>query len=271
VPEEKGRRLLPAVGTGLTLAAAVLASALIHPLALFGLVFLLLVLATLELYSALERGGRTPARIPGVLATAGAFLASHRFGPEGLLFGLALGSVLVFAWTLLLPPAGRSLQGLLATLLGPWYLGFFGGFVALILREDWGLGAFLGFVGLTALYDVGAFAVGRTLGRRPLAPTVSPAKTWEGAVGGSLVALVLAAALGPYLPPFTRSLALGLAGLVCLLAPLGDLAESFLKRELGLKDMGSILPGHGGILDRVDAVLFVAPAAYYLLLLFLSR
>ncbi len=266
MPEDRrGRSLLPAILTGLVLAAVVLATAFLHKLALTGFVFLLLILASLELYSSLGKGGYRPARLPGILGIAGAFLASYRMGVEGLVLALAVATLLVFIWLVLSPPSERSLPNLLATLLGPWYLGLLGSFVALILRERWGVGGLLGFVGLTAFYDVGALAFGRTLGRRAMAPGLSPSKTWEGALGGCAVALAIAALLGPYVPPFNRSMALILAVLVGVLAPLGDLAESFLKRELGLKDMGSILPGHGGVLDRVDAILFVAPAAYYLL------
>ncbi len=114
------------------------------------------------------------------------------------------------------------------------------------------------------LYDTGGLLVGSLIGRHKLAPRVSPNKTWEGLIGGMAVAIGTCVAVGILLPPWTigRGIALGLV--VAFFAPLGDLAESLTKRSLGLKDMGSLLPAHGGLLDRFDAILFVLPAVYVL-------
>jgi phosphatidate cytidylyltransferase len=121
----------------------------------------------------------------------------------------------------------------------------------------------LAVLGLTFLYDISAFAGGSFFGSRPLAPTISPRKSWEGALVGSILTLVFAIAIVPNIDPMSLSRSVGLALVVAVFAPLGDLAESLIKRDLGVKDMGTILPGHGGILDRVDSALFVLPAAYY--------
>jgi phosphatidate cytidylyltransferase len=114
--------------------------------------------------------------------------------------------------------------------------------------------------------DMGAYFVGRAFGRRPLAPNVSPGKTVEGFIGGLLLAAVVASVLAVF-PPW-ESIGIGkalvTAGLVGILAPIGDLAESMVKRNLGVKDMGSVLPGHGGMLDRIDGFLFAVPAVYIL-------
>jgi phosphatidate cytidylyltransferase len=121
---------------------------------------------------------------------------------------------------------------------------------------------------VTAGFDVGAYFVGRAFGRRLIAPVVSPQKTLEGLIGGVVAAFGLAAVLStlpPFNPPITFEGSLLLAGVISLLAPLGDAAESVVKRALDVKDMGSILPGHGGMLDRIDALLFVVPAAYLVL------
>jgi phosphatidate cytidylyltransferase len=96
-----------------------------------------------------------------------------------------------------------------------------------------------------------------------MAPSVSPKKTWEGAAGATVLVFVLALALGPVLGPFTAAEAAVLAAIAAVVAPLGDLAESLVKRDLQVKDMGSLLPGHGGVFDRIDALLMVAPAAYW--------
>jgi phosphatidate cytidylyltransferase len=125
-------------------------------------------------------------------------------------------------------------------------------------------------IGLTILYDICAYAIGSLWGNRPLAPTVSPQKSWEGAIGATLVLLLVALAIVPTIDPFDPPKAIGLALVISIAAPLGDLVESAMKRDLGVKDMSTLLPGHGGILDRVDAILFAAPAAYYFLRLAFS-
>ena len=118
-----------------------------------------------------------------------------------------------------------------------------------------------GAVVLVVAMDVGQYFSGRTFGRRPLAPVISPKKTVEGLVGGALITLVIGFGLS-FLGPFSRMSALLLAGAAVGMGPLGDLAVSSIKRQIGVKDMGTLLPGHGGILDRIDALLFVVPAAW---------
>jgi phosphatidate cytidylyltransferase len=130
------------------------------------------------------------------------------------------------------------------------------------------VGAILGYAALTVLYDTAAYAAGATLGRHPLAPHVSPNKSWEGALGATVVCLLAGALLLPRWAPWTLASGLVLAAATCVVAPIGDLSESMLKRDLAVKDMGSILPGHGGMLDRADALLFMAPVLYYVLAAF---
>jgi phosphatidate cytidylyltransferase len=107
--------------------------------------------------------------------------------------------------------------------------------------------------------------VGVLLGRHPMAPAVSPNKSWEGAAGASVACLLAGAFMLPLWEPWSLAPGLALAAVTCVVAPLGDLSESMLKRDLAVKDMGSLLPGHGGMLDRVDALLFMAPALYYVM------
>ena len=125
-------------------------------------------------------------------------------------------------------------------------------------------------IGLTVAYDIAAFFFGTFWGSHPLAPTISPKKSREGLLGATVVTFALAIGIVPSVIDYLSvTNAVGLAVIVSVFAPLGDLAESALKRDLGVKDMGSILPGHGGILDRIDSLLFVAPAAWYFLRLIL--
>ncbi|MCC2545840.1 phosphatidate cytidylyltransferase [Hymenobacter sp. BT175] len=115
--------------------------------------------------------------------------------------------------------------------------------------------------------DIGAYAAGKTFGRHKLAPKISPGKTWEGAVGGFLLTLAMGWVLGYLLPELSLTYRLVAAGAVALFGPLGDLAESMLKRSVDVKDSGTIMPGHGGLLDRFDAFLFILPVLALLQLL----
>ncbi|SHK12179.1 phosphatidate cytidylyltransferase [Hymenobacter psychrotolerans DSM 18569] len=115
--------------------------------------------------------------------------------------------------------------------------------------------------------DIGAYAAGKTFGKHKLAPKISPGKTWEGAIGGFLLTLAMGWAMGYLLPELSLTYRLVVAGVVAVFGPLGDLAESMLKRSVGVKDSGRIMPGHGGLLDRFDAFLFILPVLALLQLL----
>jgi phosphatidate cytidylyltransferase len=115
----------------------------------------------------------------------------------------------------------------------------------------------------TAAADVAGLLVGSAVGRHPLAPSVSPGKSWEGLIGGAVASVLMAVIVVHFVHPWTISKALVLGLVVAVVAPLGDLSQSMIKRHLGLKDMGTLMPGHGGVLDRFDGLLFVLPATYF--------
>ena len=172
-------------------------------------------------------------------------------------------------WYLVGAERGSPVAGISATVLGFAWVGLLGSFAGLLLAPSQypnrhGVAFMLGAAVATVAADVGALVIGGWRGRHPLAPHVSPHKTWEGLVGGTVFAIVASAAITGSVHPWTPAKAAVLGLVVAVLAPVGDLCESLIKRDLGLKDMGSLLPGHGGILDRVDGLLFVLPATYYL-------
>jgi len=187
--------------------------------------------------------------------------------------------VVCLAWYLIDAGGERPMANVGATLLGVCWVGLFGSFAGLLLAVQVVDGAGnVSSIGISLLaaaivptigYDVGALFVGRSAGSRPLS-AASPNKTIEGLVGGMVVALLAGVALGAIGPaPFdspVEGLKIGLVA--ALAAPLGDLAESLIKRDLGIKDMGTLLPGHGGVMDRLDSLLPTAPVAYVLLAAF---
>jgi phosphatidate cytidylyltransferase len=150
------------------------------------------------------------------------------------------------------------------------YVGVLGGFAGILLSAPNGTGLIIGLAICAVGYDVVGFLVGSQFGRSKMAPRLSPNKTWEGLFGGMAAAVVLgglvskALSLAPWDGKLSHGLALG--AVVAIMAPIGDLCESMIKRDLGVKDLGTILPGHGGILDRFDAILFCLPAVYYLVI-----
>jgi phosphatidate cytidylyltransferase len=228
-----------------------------------------ILLGQAELYAVMRSRRLQPATLLGLVCGALVLAGAYLHGAAALPFGLVLVTGLSVMWFMAAPPASRRnvTRNVAATVLGAVYVPFLAGFALLLLAfpGDLGRNVFLVVLGLTVLYDVIAYAVGTLWGNRPLAPTISPNKSWEGVIGATLGVLIVALAIVPAVEPFTSSRAVGLALVIALVAPLGDLVESALKRDLGVKDMGTLLPGHGGILDRIDAILFAAPAAYYFL------
>lgn len=273
-----GRDVPMAFLTGLVLAGLALGAIAIGPGAFAILAGLLVLLAQGELYFAMQKRHYQPATALGLAAGALALGAAYYRGEDAMLAILALTIVATFLWYMTVPQQHRRnvvTNGAL-TVIGVAYIPVLAGYVLAVLDLPLELsdrrGLVLSIIGLTVAYDVSAFVVGTWWGSRPLAPNVSPKKSWEGAIGATfVVAAIAVGVVAPTVPLLdTIPRAVGLAVVVSIFAPLGDLAESLLKRDLGIKDMGSVLPGHGGVLDRIDALLFVAPAAFMYLRLVLS-
>ncbi len=173
--------------------------------------------------------------------------------------------VFTLLWYLTGVVRARPAMNVAVTVLVFLYVSFLGSFAALILAFGRpGTRILLGAILATVAYDIGAFFVGRSLGKTPLAPAVSPHKTVEGMVGATLLTLLGCLVIVSNIDPWDGGKAFWLAIVVSVAAPLGDLCESMIKRDLDVKDLGNILPGHGGVLDRIDALLFVIPATYAL-------
>jgi phosphatidate cytidylyltransferase len=262
-----GRNLVAAFTTGIILAALALALMAWGKTPFAFLAGAVILLGQGEFYAVLRMRGRQPATALGLVAGLFTVAGGYVAGEPGVLVGLVLAMVTSVLWYMAAPPSARigTTVDVGATLLGVLYVPFLASFALVTLRETGtqGRNLLLAVVGLTILYDILAYAVGSLWGSRALAPSISPSKSWEGAIGATLGLLLVAIALVPSIPPFTPTRAVGLALIIAIFAPLGDLVESAFKRDLGLKDMSSILPGHGGILDRIDSILFTAPAAWY--------
>ncbi|MCW3036847.1 MAG: CDP-diglyceride synthetase, partial [Actinobacteria bacterium] len=225
-------------------------------LALLGLVLVLVLVAQGEFYMAVSRAGHRPATSLGLVAGATLLIAAYRRGVGSVPVVLFLTLALAFVWHAWGRGKDKALADLAVTILGVAYVPLLASFAAAALSRHDGRAVVLATIGAAAAYDIFAYLGGRTWGRRPLAPRISPGKTREGALIATAGVVVATAAVAPLVGPWNIGEAAVLGALVCIVAPLGDLFESVLKRDLGLKDMGAILPGHGGVLDRIDAILF---------------
>jgi phosphatidate cytidylyltransferase len=269
----EGRNLPAAILTAVVLAAALLVSVFVAPWLFTIVAGAVVLLGQFELYTTMQRRGLRPASalglVVGGLMAAGAYFR----GEPALLTFVGLGLIASFLWVMASPPKARegAVANVGVTMLGMLYAPFLACYYVLILMNvESGRSVMLAVLGLTFLYDAGAYFFGSFWGSRALAPTISPKKSWEGLLGATVIVYALAIAVLPAVGPLTLGSAVGLATVVVVFAPLGDLAESMIKRDLGVKDMGSVLPGHGGILDRIDSALFVGIAAFYFLRLILG-
>jgi CDP-diglyceride synthetase len=264
-----GRNLPVAVVAGLVLGGAALLAFSLGNLAAMVITTIVVFLASVEAFTAFRRGGYHPAVLLGWVSVLSLMIATYQKGLVALPLVLVLVVVTTLLWYLGVERGADPLLGMGATLLVFCWIGVFSSFAALLLNptvfpDRHGIAFLLGAIITVVAYDVAALGVGSWIGSHPMAPSISPKKTWEGAIGGGVAAILAGVVVVHFIHPWTTRSAAVLGLVVAVVAPLGDLFESVVKRRLGLKDMGRLLPGHGGILDRVDGLLFVLPATYYL-------
>jgi len=275
-PEElAGSELGQRVITGVVMAAiALVCFAAGRPVTAL-LVTVVIGVCAFELYEAFRRAGYHTATVIGLLGCVAMVPIAYNEGERA--FPLVSFVVVTFAmlWYLFEVVRQRPTVNIALTVLVFAYVGMLGGFAGLLLAPSKiGTGLLAGVVICAIGSDVVAFFAGRSFGHTPLMPNVSPHKTVEGLIAGAVAALVLGGIVGATLHPWaTKGIGAGLAlGLVvAVTAPIGDLVESMIKRDLHVKDLGAVLPGHGGFLDRFDAMLFALPAAYYLAIYILTH
>ena len=259
-----GRNLPAAIGVGLALGAVVLLSLYLWKPAFVVVVVVAIVLAAWELTNAFGSGRIRVPVVPLAVGAAAIIVSAYAGGSEAMVVALALTVFAMMLWRSPENPKGY-VRDVTAATFAALYLPFLAGFAVLLLRPDDGPNRVVVFIVLTVLSDVGGYVAGVLFGKHPMAPTVSPKKSWEGFAGSALFCAVGGAVLLPTLldGEIWEGVVCGLA--VMLAAPLGDLGESMIKRDLGIKDMGSLLPGHGGIMDRLDSLLPAAPVTFLLL------
>ncbi|MFQ5856785.1 MAG: phosphatidate cytidylyltransferase [Anaerolineae bacterium] len=240
----------------------------------FTLVFIVTLLAGYEFFALLASRGYHPAPVLGLALIAGLIIAASLPDRHLDRLVLAVGLILSLLWQIGRSPLRRSLSDWALTMTGAVYIGWLAGFMISVRELPDGLGWILVILVGTwandsAAYLTGVYLAGRYLGRHAFAPTVSPKKTWEGSVAGWLMCTAVTAGLATFLgAPLPSSIGIGLA--VGILGTMGDLGVSVIKRQVGVKDSSSLIPGHGGMLDRVDSLLFASVIVYYFVLWFVQ-
>ena len=266
-----GRNLRAAIGVGVGLGAVIIASLFVVKEVFVGVVAVAVVVGLWELTSRLsERKEIHAPIIPLAVGGAAMVIAGYARGAEGAWVAMALTSLAILVWRMTDPPE-NYLRDVTAGVFAAFYVPFLATFVSMMLAADDGAWRVFVFLVLTVISDTGAYAVGWRFGTHKLAPRISPGKTREGLVGAVTFAMTAGALLMHFLiddGQWWQGLLLGLA--VATSATLGDLGESMIKRDLGIKDMGKVLPGHGGIMDRLDSLLPTAPVVWLLLVVFVG-
>jgi phosphatidate cytidylyltransferase len=257
------------VGTGLAVAVVALLAFKAGTVPSLVLVVIVVTFAAGECFGAMRGAGYHPATLLGLVGTISLTVGAYSKGVAALPLVLVLITAFTLIWYLIGVERGSPVAGTAATLLTVGWVSLLGSYAGLLLSpssfpDRHGIAFLLGAIIATVANDVGALVIGGWIGRTPLAPTISPNKTWEGLLGGAVLSILVSTVVVGAIHPWSASDAALLGVVVAVVAPIGDLCESLLKRDLRLKDMGTLLPGHGGVLDRVDALLFVLPATYYL-------
>lgn len=271
IKQRTGRDLIVATLIGLGLGAVFVASLIFVKWLFVPIALALVLLSVYELARALRAGGGQVDTVPQLIAAT--LLVLTAYFAELWLFWVALFAavVLVVVWRMLaqmVAADGRTYGDVLADVVSGGliqvYIPFLASMAVLLLKQEGGEWWVLAFIVVVVAADTGAYASGLMFGRHPMAPRISPKKTWEGFAGAVVVSVAAATLLAVFMLelPWWTGLILGIV--LLLTATLGDLAESMLKRDLGIKDMSSWVPGHGGVLDRLDSILPSAAAALFL-------
>jgi phosphatidate cytidylyltransferase len=260
-----GRDLAAAIAVGAGMGAVILSSLLIERHFFVAVLAVSTAVGTWELARALQRGAGIEVPLPVLLAGGQAMVwLSWPFGLRGLAVSFAITAVAVLLWRMR-AGAAHYVRDLTAGIFTAAYVPMFCSFATLLVVAPDGMGRALTFMLCVVASDVGGYAAGVVAGRHPMAPTISPKKSWEGFAGSQVAGMTAGAFCVVHLLGGVWWAGVLLGALLVISATLGDLVESMIKRDLGIKDMGTLLPGHGGLLDRLDSLLPTAVVAWVVL------
>jgi phosphatidate cytidylyltransferase len=256
-----GRKLGPSILVSLSLVALIWSSLAFQPIVFAGVVTLAVILGIREISRAFAAAKTNISANSLIAAAIGLSVATWFDGVEGLAVATAVALPVLLINLLRSGPEG-FVRSATATTLALVYLPFLAGFIILLGHNEKGLEQVMTFVILVGCNDTFGYFVGVLIGKHPMAPDISPKKSWEGLAGSIIFTMLGGALMFHYVLDINWYIGALVGLLIVFTATSGDLIESAMKRDLHLKDMGSLLPGHGGILDRLDSVLLSAPALW---------
>jgi phosphatidate cytidylyltransferase len=262
INKRAGRKLIPSIFVSLLLLGLIFGTIAIAPLLFFALIWVVIMIGIREIAHAYRKGGiDLPDHVLMIAATV-LLVATWSGNTQGLAVSAGL-TIPILMFVLLLISQKDFIKRSTSAVFITFYLAVLGGFILLLANDQDGALRIFALVALIACNDTFAYFAGVLIGKHKLAPSISPKKSWEGLIGGAVAAVIGGAAIFHYL--FETNWIIGAAiGLMTVItATCGDLIESAIKRDLAIKDMSNLLPGHGGIMDRLDSALFTAPAVWF--------
>ena len=259
-----GRDLPAAIGVGAVLGGLIIATLLLAPDVWVGIVAVAVAVATWEVASAFAGAGVHLERVPLLVGGQAVVWLGWPWGTSGVLGAFAVTVLAVMLFRLPRGAAGY-VRDVGASVLAAAWIPLFAAFAALLVETDDGAARVFCLMIAVVGSDVGGYALGATLGKHPMVPTISPKKSWEGFAGSLVLGGAVSIASVTLLLDGAWWVGLVFGLLIVVVATVGDLVESQVKRDLGLKDMGTLLPGHGGLMDRLDSVLPSAVVSWLVL------
>lgn len=262
INKRAGRKLLPSILVSLLLLAIIFTTINTEPLLFFGFIWVVIMIGVREIAHAYRKGG---IELPGyvlMIAATVLLVATWSGETEGLAVSAGL-TIPILMFTLLLISQKDFIKRSTSAVFITFYLAVLGGFILLLANHPDGALRILALVVLIACNDTFAYIAGVLLGKHKLAPSISPKKSWEGLIGGAIASIVGGSLIFHYLFEVNWIVGAAIGVMTVITATCGDLIESAIKRDLAIKDMSNLLPGHGGIMDRLDSALFTAPAVWF--------
>ena len=262
INKRAGRKLIPSIFVSLLLLGLIFGSIAIAPLLFFALIWVVIMIGIREIANAYRKGGID---LPDyVLMTAATVLlvATWNGNTQGLAVSAGL-TIPILMFVLLLISQKDFIKRSTSAVFITFYLAVLGGFILLLANDQDGALRIFALVALIACNDTFAYFAGVLIGKHKLAPSISPKKSWEGLIGGAVAAVIGGAVIFHYLFETNWIIGAAIGIMTVITATCGDLIESAIKRDLAIKDMSNLLPGHGGIMDRLDSALFTAPAVWF--------
>jgi len=262
INKRAGRKLLPSILVSLSLLTLIFGSINLEPKLFLTLICIVIMLGVRELTHAYRAGGIELPDLPIMAVSLVILLASWFGGTEGLAVSTGL-SIPILMFFLLLISQKEFIKRSTSAVFAVFYLAVLGGFILLVANDTDGGKRILALVILISCNDTFAYFAGVLFGKHKMAPTISPKKSWEGLIGGLIASLIGGALVFHYAFETTWYVGSAIGVMTVVTATCGDLIESAIKRDLAIKDMSNLLPGHGGIMDRLDSALFTAPAVWF--------